>query len=160
MEWLRETQWLWWLGAALVLGLIEIASLDLVFTMLAAAAVVAAVAAYAGGGFTVQVLTFVVAALVLLALLRPILLRRLNLTGPAVPTNSDANVGQRAEVLSEVTDRGGMVKLRGEDWSARAEHPHQSLPAGSMVEVVRIDGATAVVAPPSDPPSDFPSPQE
>ena len=25
MEWLRETQWLWWLGAALVLGLIEIA---------------------------------------------------------------------------------------------------------------------------------------
>jgi len=157
MEWLRETQWLWWLGVALVLGLIEIASLDLVFTMLAAAAVAAAVAAYAGGGFTVQVLTFVVAALVLLALLRPILLRRLNLTGPAVPTNSDAHVGQRAEVLQEVTDRSGRVKLRGEDWSARAEHAHHALAPGSMVEVVRIDGATAVVAPPSDHPV---SPQE
>jgi len=151
MEWLRETQWLWWLSAALVLGLIEIASLDLVFTMLAAAAVAAGVAAYLGGGFTVQVLTFVVMALVLLALLRPILLRRLNLTGPAVPTNSEANIGQRAEVLQEVTDRGGRVKLRGEDWSARTEQAHAALKPGSMVEVVRIDGATAVVAPPSDP---------
>ncbi|HKJ11146.1 MAG TPA: NfeD family protein [Ornithinimicrobium sp.] len=151
MEWLRETQWLWWLGAALVLGLIEIASLDLVFTMLAAAAVAAAVAAYLGGGFTVQVLTFVVAALILLALIRPILLRRLNLTGPAVPTNTDANVGQRAEVLQEVTDRGGMVKLRGEDWSARTESVDLTIAPGTLVQVVRIDGATAVVAPPSDP---------
>jgi membrane protein implicated in regulation of membrane protease activity len=153
MEWLRETQWLWWAAAALILGLIEIASLDLVFTMLAAAAVAAAVAAYAGGGFTIQVLTFVVAALVLLALLRPLLLRRLNLTGPAVPTNSDANIGQRAEVLQEVTDRSGRVKLRGEDWSARTEQAHHPLPPGSIVEVVRIDGATAVVAPQASDPS-------
>ncbi|MGB7450018.1 MAG: NfeD family protein [Ornithinimicrobium sp.] len=147
MEWLRETQWLWWVSAALILGLVEIASLDLVFSMLAAAALVAALAAFAGGNFTIQVLSFVVAALVLLALLRPLLLRRLNLTGPAVPTNADANVGQRAEVLQEVTDRSGRVKLRGEDWSARTEQVHDPLPPGSIVQVVRIDGATAVVAP-------------
>lgn len=146
MDWLRETQWLWWVGAALALGLIEIASLDLVFTMLAAAAIAAAVAAYLGLGFPLQVIVFVVAALTLLALLRPLLLRRLNLSGPAVPTNSDANVGQRAEVITQVTDRSGTVKLRGEEWSARTEDPAQPFMPGQIVQVVRIDGATAVVA--------------
>ncbi|MGB5951211.1 MAG: NfeD family protein [Ornithinimicrobium sp.] len=145
MEWIRETQWLWWTAAALILGLIEIASLDLVFTMLAAAALVAAVAAYAGTGFPIQVLVFVIVAILLLALLRPVLLRRLKLTGPAPTTNADANVGQRAEVLQSVTDRSGMVKLRGEEWSARSADPDQELAPGQMVDVIRIDGATAVV---------------
>lgn len=145
MEWLRETQWLWWTGAALILGLIEIASLDLVFTMLAAAALVAAVAAYVGAGFPVQVIVFVLFAILLLALLRPLLLRRLHLTGPAPTTNADANVGQRAEVLQAVTDRSGMVKLRGEEWTARSADPDQELAPGQMVDVIRIDGATAVV---------------
>lgn len=147
MDWLTETQWLWWVGAALVLGLVEIASLDLVFTMLAAAAIAAAVAAYLGLGFPLQVIVFVVAALILLALLRPLLLRRLNLTGPAVPTNTDANVGRRAEVITQVTDRSGTVKLHGEEWSARSEDPAQPFSPGEILQVVRIDGATAVVAP-------------
>ncbi|MGI8948084.1 MAG: NfeD family protein [Ornithinimicrobium sp.] len=147
MDWIADTQWLWWVAAALVLGLIEIASLDLVFTMLAAAALAAAVAAGVGLSFPLQVIVFVVAALILLALLRPLLLRRLNLTGPAVPTNSDANVGQRAEVITQVTDRSGTVKLRGEQWSARSEDPAQPFPPGEILQVIRIDGATAVVAP-------------
>ncbi|MGB3828695.1 MAG: NfeD family protein [Ornithinimicrobium sp.] len=146
MEWLRETQWLWWTGAALVLGLIEIASLDLVFTMLAAAALVAAVSAYVGAAFPIQVITFVLTAVLLLALLRPLLLRQLKLTGPAPSTNADANVGQEAEVLVAVTDRSGMVKLRGEQWSARTSNAGEELAPGQMVSVVRIDGATAVVS--------------
>ncbi|MGB3258107.1 MAG: NfeD family protein [Ornithinimicrobium sp.] len=146
MEWLRETQWLWWTAAALVLGLIEIASLDLVFTMLAAAALVAAVTAFAGAAFPAQVIAFVITAVILLALLRPLLLKRLHLTGPAPRTNADANVGQRAEVVQVVTERGGMVKLRGEQWSARTVEPGEELAAGQMVNVIRIDGATAVVS--------------
>ncbi|MGB3184488.1 MAG: NfeD family protein [Ornithinimicrobium sp.] len=146
MEWLRETQWLWWTAAALILGLIEIASLDLVFTMLAGSALVAAVAAFLGVPFPVQVIVFVITAVLLLALLRPLLLRRLNLTGPPPTTNADANVGQRAEVLSAVTDRSGTVKLRGEEWTARAAEPDQELTPGQMVNVIRIDGATAVVS--------------
>ncbi|CAN5502215.1 NfeD family protein [soil metagenome] len=149
MEWLRETQWLWWTGAALILGLIEIASLDLVFTMLAGAALVAAVAAFLGAAFPLQVIVFVITALALLALLRPLLLRRLNLTGPAPTTNADANVGQRAEVLVAVNDRSGTVKLRGEEWTARTADPDRELPPGQMVDVVRIDGATAVVSAPT-----------
>ncbi len=145
MDWLRETQWLWWTSAALILGLIEIASLDLVFTMLAGAALVAAVVAFFGASFPVQVIAFVITAVLLLAALRPLLLRRLKLTGPAPTTNADANVGQRAEVLVTVTDRAGVVKLRGEEWTARSADPHQKWAPGQMVDVIRIEGATAVV---------------
>lgn len=155
MEWITETQWLWWIGAALVLGLIEIASLDLVFSMLAVAALTAAGAAAVGVGFPIQVVVFVVAAMILLLLLRPVLLRRLRLDGEAPRTNADANVGLTAEVLQNVTQRSGLVKLRGEDWSARTEATTEIAQVGQVVDVIRIDGATAVVAPRSstaDPP--------
>lgn len=146
MEWLRETQWLWWIAGALVLGLVEIASLDLVFFMLAVAAVAAAVAAGLDQSITVQVLTFVATAALLLAVLRPVALRKIRPEGEGDRTNADALVGRTALVLQEVTDRTGLVKLTGEEWTARSESG-AVLPADATVSVLRIEGATAVVAP-------------
>jgi len=54
-------------------------------------------------------------------------------------------VGRSAEVLHEVTDGEGLIKLAGETWSARADGSGLRLPVGSQVRVVRIEGATAVV---------------
>ncbi len=147
MEWLRDTQWLWWVAAALALGLVEIASLDLVFLMLSVAALAAALAAAAGVPLTVQVLVFVAAAMLLLAVLRPLAIRKLKPAGPGQRTNVSALVGRHAEVLIDVTQRSGLVKLAGEQWSARAADPDQMLAVGSVVEVVAIEGASAVVAP-------------
>lgn len=144
MEWLRETQWLWWAGAALALGLIEIASLDLVFSMLALAAVAAAGAAYLGLPFVGQVFVFIITALLLLAVLRPVALRKLKPPEDGQRTNTAAHVGRTAVVLSEVTDSAGLVKLAGEDWTARSI-PGVTYPPGARVCVVRIEGATAVV---------------
>lgn len=146
MEWLSETQWLWWVAAALALGLIEIASLDLVFSMLSFAALAAAGAAGLGQGFTVQVLVFVATAVLLLAVLRPIALRKLKPAGAGERTNADALVGRTAVVIQEVTDRAGLVKLTGEEWTARTA-PGGVLPVDETVQVLRIEGATAVVAP-------------
>lgn len=146
MEWLSETQWLWWVAAALALGLIEIASLDLVFSMLSLAALAAAGAAGLDQGFTVQVLVFVATAVLLLVVLRPIALRKLKPAGEGERTNADALVGRTAVVLREVTDRAGLVKLTGEEWTARAA-PGIVLPVDDTVQVLRIEGATAVVAP-------------
>ena len=33
-DWLRDTQWLWWVGAALAFGIVEMNTLDLIFLML------------------------------------------------------------------------------------------------------------------------------
>lgn len=146
MDWLRETQWFWWVGAALVLGLVEVASLDLVFAMLALAAVAAGLVAALGASFTVQALTFVAVAALLLAVLRPLALRKLKPPEAGERTNAAALSGRTAIVLQEVTDRSGLVKLSGEEWTARTDPGTQFAPQ-ETVQVVRIEGATAIVAP-------------
>lgn len=168
MDDLIDLQWLLWVGFALVLGAVEVASLDLVFAMIAASALVAAGVAFAGVSFPLQVITFAVATGVLLALVRPVLIRKIRPAIPLIRTGADAGVGQLAEVLEPVDVRTGRVKLRGEVWSARAVEQGAVLPVGADVEVVAIDGATALVravpttgwppgSPSSGPPSSGPS---
>jgi len=153
-DFLRETQWLWWIAAALALGLVEVASLDLVFAMLTVAALVAAGVAYTGASFTIQALVFSATAALLLLVVRPVALRKLKPAGPAQRTGTAGHVGRTAEVLATVTDRAGQVKLAGEVWSARAADSGVTIEPGELVEVVVIDGATAVVRPrPSQTPS-------
>lgn len=159
MDWFRDTQWLWWVGAALVLGLVEIASLDLVFMMLSTAALAAALAAALGANVTVQVMVFVLTSGLLLAVLRPLALRKLKPAGPGQRTNTAAHVGRRAEVVREVTERSGLVKLAGEEWSARSAEPGAVHHPGETIEVLAIDGATAIVGrPPTAAPPEIPRP--
>ena len=47
-------------------------------------------------------------------------------------------------VLQEVTDRSGLVKLTGETWTARTTSG-AVLPIDQSVNVLRIEGATAIV---------------
>ena len=65
-------------------------------------------------------------------------------------TNVDALPGRRALTLTPVDDRSGQVKLAGETWTARAADRSATIPADTDVVVVRIEGATAVVAPEPD----------
>jgi membrane protein implicated in regulation of membrane protease activity len=144
--------WLWWLGAALVLAVIEMLSLDLVLIMLAGGAAAGAAVAAAGGPFWLQIVAACVVAALLLFTLRPWLLRHLRDRVPLVETNAAAHVGRLALAVSDVTETAGRVKLAGEVWSARLvddEIPNSSgrVPEGTEVRVVRIDGATAVVEP-------------
>ncbi|HXT46021.1 MAG TPA: NfeD family protein [Pseudonocardiaceae bacterium] len=59
----------------------------------------------------------------------------------------DALVGKTAYVVQEVTGRDGAVRIGGEEWTARALDESQVIPAGTTVDVIQIDGATAVVYP-------------
>jgi len=151
--------WLVWLGVALVGGLLELASMDFVFAMLAGGALASAVVAGLGAGLTWQVITFAVVSTLLLVGVRPFVKRWAVENAPFVPTNVDALRGRRAQTLSEVTHHGGTIKLTGETWSARTPDAGVVIPAASAVEVVEIDGATAVVVPahPQDaPPASLP----
>jgi membrane protein implicated in regulation of membrane protease activity len=160
MEWVRDSQWLWWVGGALVLGLVEVASLDLVFMMLSGGALAAAAAALAGGDITVQVLVFACTSGLLLGVVRPLALRRLKPAGPGERTGTAAHVGRSAVVLAPVSDRAGRVKLAGEEWSARSAVPGRTFDVDQLVEVVQIDGATAVVGPPRAASGPVAEPQE
>ena len=55
-------------------------------------------------------------------------------------------MGGRAVVLERVDANGGQVKIGGETWSARAYDEDDAFEPGARVEVMKIEGATALVA--------------
>lgn len=138
--------WLWWVGAALVLGILEMLSLTLVLVMFAGGALAGAIASLLGAPVWGQALVAAAVSALLLTTLRPWLLRHLRRRVPLQETNAAALVGRPAVVVAAVDVASGRVKLEGEVWSARTESG-VVLPAGAPVTVTRIDGATAVVVP-------------
>ncbi|GAB3213990.1 NfeD family protein [Marinactinospora thermotolerans] len=138
--------WVGWLLVALVLGVAEIFTLTLSLGLIAAAALVAGVVGALGAGVIVQVLAFAVAAAAGLLVVRPIARRHLS-QPPPLRSGTAALVGRTAVVVEEVTAEQGRIRLSGEEWSARALDETQSIPAGSRVDVMEIEGATAIVYP-------------
>ena len=138
--------WIAWLIAAAALGVAEYFTLTLAFGLLAAAALVAAAVAGLGGGLLAQVLAFAITGGVGLLIVRPIARRQMT-HPPLVREGSYALVGKKAIVVEEVTGTQGLVKLAGEVWSARAFDEDHVIPAGTPVDVMEIDGATAIVYP-------------
>ncbi|MEV5886487.1 NfeD family protein [Streptomyces sp. NPDC052020] len=138
--------WFVWLLAAAALGAAEFFTLTLVFGLLAGAALVAAVVAGAGIGLLGQLVALGAAAAAGLLVVRPVALRHMA-QQPLVREGSDALIGRRAEVVQEVTGTRGLVKLSGEEWSARALDESLVIPVGALVDVMDIEGATAIVHP-------------
>ena len=138
--------WVAWLIAAAALGVAEYFTLTLAFGLLAAAALVAAIVAGLGGAVLLQVLAFAVTAAVGLLVVRPIARQQMT-HPPLVREGSYALTGKKAVVVEEVTDTRGLIKLSGEVWSARAFDESQVIPPGTSVDVMEIDGATAIVYP-------------
>ncbi|MEU5882152.1 NfeD family protein [Spirillospora sp. NPDC047279] len=138
--------WLIWLAAAAVLGVLEVLTVTIDLGLLAAAALAGAGAAGLGLGTLGQFVTFAVVGAAGLLLVRPYARRRLDRV-PPLRTGTAALVGREAVALVDV-DRGhGLVRLGGEDWTARPYDPAMTIAAGTRVEVLAIEGATALVHP-------------
>ena len=138
--------WPWWIAAGIALTIAELFTGDLIFLMIAVGSFAAALAAYLGGSIIVASLVGGATALLLLVFVRPLGLRILRPLRETV-TNTAALVGTSGLVIERVHSQNGRVKLGGEIWSARTEDVSIDLAPGTSVEVVRIDGATAIVAP-------------
>ncbi|MFP5253500.1 MAG: NfeD family protein [Actinomycetes bacterium] len=144
MDWLRDHTWETWTALAIVLGLAELLSLDLVLLMLAIGAGAGVVTALLGLPIAVQALVAIGTSIAMLALVRPTMLKRLH-SGPDLVTGHDALVGRQGVVVSRVTRDGGQVRIAGELWSARSYDETTVIEVGARVDVFRIDGATALV---------------
>jgi membrane protein implicated in regulation of membrane protease activity len=137
--------WLLWSLAAVALTVGEIATPGLFYLgPVALAAVASAIVAAAGGGWAVDLVVFAGASAASLGLLRPVARRHVRMP-LAIRTGSAKLVGEKATVIERVDAAGGRVKIGGEIWSARAFDTAQVLEPGLQVEVVQIDGATALV---------------
>lgn len=137
--------WLAWSIAAALLAVGEIFTPGLFFLgPVALAAVAGAVTAAVGGAVWLQLVVFIAGAVASLGLLRPIARAHLRMPA-AIRTGAAALEGAQATVLQRVDAQGGRVKIGGEEWSARAYMPDQVIEPGTHVEVVKIEGATALV---------------
>ncbi len=144
MEWFRDHMWETWTGLAILLGVAELFSLDLVLLMLALGAVVGVVTALIGLPVAVQILAALGASVAMLALVRPSMAKRLQ-SGPDLTLGHDALVGKTGVALTEITADGGQVRIGGELWSARTFDETAVIRPGARVDVFQIKGATAVV---------------
>lgn len=140
----RVDAWVWWLIAAVGLGIPLVVTAMPEFGMFAVGALAGALTAWLGGGIVAQTLVFVAVSVALLLVVRPVVKRSLT-QSPGHRSGVDALTGRQAVVLERVDGQGGRIKLSGEVWSARSLDDAASFEVGARVDVVEIDGATAVV---------------
>jgi len=152
MDWLRDNVWAAWLMIAAVLGLAELASLDFTLLMLAAGALTAAgVAAFFPGLLWLQIVVGLITAAAMLGAIRPMIVRKIH-HGTELKTGTAHIIGRSGTVVKEIhPDGGGSIRLGGELWTARPYDEVSTIAPGTRVEVMSIDGATAVVYPVGEP---------
>jgi membrane protein implicated in regulation of membrane protease activity len=141
-EWLEG--WQAWLSLAVLLGALELFSLDLILLMLAGGAVLGMVAALVGLPVIAQVLIALAGSVAALALVRPGVVKRLH-SGPTLVLGHDALVGRQALVIDRVHAHGGQIRIGGEVWTARPYDEDLVIEPGATVDIFAIKGATALV---------------
>jgi membrane protein implicated in regulation of membrane protease activity len=141
--------WGWWLLVAAVLAAGEMLSLTFVLGLAALGAAAAGGVAALGGDVVAQAAAFCLASLALVVLVRPIAARHRRV--PAMlRTGAEALIGTNGRVVSPVDRHSGLVRLRGEVWSARlcdGTADGDVVAPGHDVRVLAIEGATALVYP-------------
>ena len=137
--------WVLWVIAAAAFGVGEMLTSGFFLAPFSIAAGLAALADLAAGGVAAWVV-FIVAALLSLVLLRPVVRRHLKVP-PELRTGGAALVGKQAVVLERIANQEGVgcVRIDGEVWTARALFDDQVIERGTVVDVVEIKGATALV---------------
>ncbi|MGD9345201.1 MAG: NfeD family protein [Candidatus Aminicenantes bacterium] len=135
--------WIWMIIAAIfVVGEIFTAGFFLLWFGVGAA--VAGILALLGLSFGWQLAAFVVVSLVLFASSRRFAERFSKKQPPGI--GADRFIGKQGVVLEDVDNvkNVGRVRLDKEEWRADSE-TGEAIPAGTQVEVVRLDGTHLVV---------------
>jgi membrane protein implicated in regulation of membrane protease activity len=143
---------LFWLAVAIAAAIGEVVTVGLFLAAFAAAAVITAIVSILIPGLIgVQVAIFAVLSLLGIGVFRPI---ALNALGWQQSEQIDGPVSQRhlmnkrGVVTRRVDANGGQIRIgEGEFWSARAFDPADVMEPGAPVEVVLVDGLTALVSP-------------
>jgi membrane protein implicated in regulation of membrane protease activity len=146
--------WVVWVVIAVVLLVAEATTSAFVAVYFGLAALVTAAIAAAGLGVPVQLLAFAILSIGSLLLTRPALKRAAGRTA-GIRTGVDAMQGRVGVVTRAIGElEPGQVKVGGETWTARCYYDEEAIPAGSRVEVVKVEGVTALVIPAPSPRGD------
>ena len=123
----------------------EAITVQLVSIWFAIGSLVALIANFCGANTLVQAALFVGVSFAALLLTRP-LVKKFSTPKIQRTNNIDRIIGERAIVTEEIDNLRaiGVVKADGKSWSARSADG-SIIPAGSVVEVQKIDGVKLIV---------------
>ena len=137
--------WVWWTIGAVVLGIAEFSTGGtLILGMLAVGSLAGAGASALTGSDWIPWRVFAVTSAAMVGFVRPVARRHIRQPIES-RSGTAALVGADAEVTAEVDGHDGRVKLRGELWSARSFDGSTVYPVGESVQVLEIEGATALI---------------
>jgi membrane protein implicated in regulation of membrane protease activity len=146
--------WVIWVVAAVVLVIVEATTTAFVAIYFGFAALVTAMAAVVGLPVALQLVVFGVASVGSMVLTRPALRQAAGRT-TGIRTGVDAMQGRIGVVVRPIAELdAGQVKIGGETWTARSFYDGESIPEGARIEVVRVEGVTALVVPAPSPHND------
>jgi len=133
-----------WLLLAILFGVAEAVTVDLVAIWFAVGALVAIIPALLGSGLWLQLAVFFVVSMLLVLITRPVAARILAVK--KVSTNADRVVGMMGRVVKAIDNitGDGRVQVNGLSWAALSDDG-APIPEGETVLVKRIDGIKLIV---------------
>lgn len=133
-----------WIVIAIVLAIIEIATMGLTTIWFTVGALVALIAAWLNLHYIVQIVLFFVSSIVFLLLTRPLVVKYLKIG--SVKTNVDSLIGKCGIVVADISEHQyGQVKINGQIWTARAAGDDH-IASNQEVIVTSIEGVKLVVS--------------
>ena len=138
--------WGFWLIAAGIFFIIEIATVGFLIFWLGIGALLAMLTSLFVDNVIIQTAVFVVSSAILIPLTKPFVDRFTK--KDSVPTNTYSLINKKGIVTLDIDPiKGkGLVKVNGETWSAKTED-ETSILKDTEVEIIAIDGVKLIVKP-------------
>ncbi len=137
---------LWvWIGVAVVLAIIEGATLNLATIWFVIGSIFALIAAALGLNLFWQIGILLVVSIVLLIFTRPVLVEKLQVG--KIKTNADSLVGETCYVTEDIDNikSQGSVKVHSLIWTARSYDDAVTIKKGEKVVIEAIEGVKLIV---------------
>ena len=137
--------WVFWLIAAGVFFIIEMATIGFLIFWFGIGAILAMVTSFITDSILIQAIVFLVSSTLLLIFTRP-LVNKFVKTPKEVKTNAYSIIGKKGIVIAKINniEGSGQIKIDGDIWSAKS-YTDEDIPENTEVEIVEIDGVKAVV---------------
>ncbi len=134
-----------WLIAAVILGVVEASTVNLITLWFALSALIVAIIASFGAGPGVQITVFIIVSAILVVATRPLARRFLNRN--TIATNADRIISAKGVTIEEINGlKGtGQVKVMGQVWSAKSANG-ENIANGTPVTIVALEGVKVVVS--------------
>lgn len=138
--------WSFWLIAAGIFFIVEIATTGFLIFWLGIGALLAMITSFITNSIVAQTIVFVVTSCILIPLTKPLADKFTN--KKTVATNSYSLINKHGIVTMDINpiEATGLVKVNGEIWSAKSQD-ESIIVKGTEIEVLDIDGVKLIVSP-------------